>query len=88
MNWTKKNARDRHEHDLEEVNKLFAFLTVEAKIKDLKRLGNYEEGRRPRTVVLNVSKEWQKRLILMSLAKLKIYDTLFLCQKSSAQVNF
>ena len=32
-----KNSRDRHEHDLEEVNKLFAFLTVEAKITDLKR---------------------------------------------------
>ena len=34
-----KILRDRHKHDLEEVNKLFAFLTVEAKITDLKRLG-------------------------------------------------
>ena len=33
-----KSSRDRHEPDLEEVNKLFAFLTVEAKITDLKRL--------------------------------------------------
>ena len=49
-----KNSRDRHEHDLEEVNKLFAFLSVEAKITDLKRLGKYEEGKRPRTVVVNV----------------------------------
>ena len=65
-----KSSRDRHEHDLEEVNKLFAFLTVEAKITDLKRLGKYEEGKRPRTIVVNVSNEWQKRLILMSLAKL------------------
>ena len=52
------------------MNKLFAFLTVEAKITDLKRFGKYEEGKRPRTVVVIISKEWQKRLILMSLAKL------------------
>ena len=45
-----KNSRDRHEHDLKEVNKLafltVAFLTVEAKITDLNRLGKYEEGKK------------------------------------------
>ena len=80
-----KNSRDRHEHDLGEVNKLFAFLTVETKITDLKRLGKYEEGKRPRTIVVNVSIEWQKRLILMSLAKLKNYDkTLFVSKELSS----
>ena len=60
------------------MKKLFAFLTVEAKITDLKRLGKYEEKKRPRTVVVNVSNELQKRLILMPLEKLKNYDrTLF-----------
>ena len=79
-----KSSRDRHEHDLEEVNKLLAFLTVEAKITDLKRLGKYEEGKRPRTIVVNVSNEWQKRLILMSLAKLKNYDkTVFVSKELS-----
>ena len=79
-----KSSRDRHEHDLEEVNKLFAFLTVEAKITVLKRLGKNEEGKRPRTIVVKVSNEWQKRLILMSLAKLKNYDkTLFVSKELS-----
>ena len=58
------------------------FLTVEAKITDLKRLGKYEEGKRPRTAVVNLSNEWHKRLILMSLAKLKKYDkTLFVSKE-------
>ena len=79
-----KNSRDRHEQDLEEANKLFAFLTVEAKITDLKRLGTKKEGKRPRTTVVNVSNEWQKRLILISLTKLKNYDkTLFVSNELS-----
>ena len=79
-----KNSRDRHEHELEEVSKLFAFLTVEAKIPDLKRLGKYNEGKRPRTVVVNVSNEWQQRLILKSQEKFKNYDkTLFVSKKLS-----
>ena len=79
-----KNSRDRHEHDLKEVNKMFAFLTVEAKITDLNRLGKYEEGKKPRTVVVSVSYEWQKRLTLMSMAKLKNYDkTLFVSKELS-----
>ena len=79
-----KNSRDRHEHDLKEVNKMFAFLTVEAKITDLNRLGKYEEGKKPRTVVVNVSYESQKRLTLMSMAKLKNYDkTLFVSKELS-----
>ena len=66
------------------MNKLFAFLTVETKITNLKRLGKYEEGKRPRTVVVNVSIEWQKRLILMSPAELKIYDkTIFVSKELS-----
>ena len=84
MNNYSISSRDRHEHDLEEVNKLFAFFKIEAKITDLKRLGKYEEGKRPRTIVVNVSNEWQKRLILMSLAKLKNYDkTLFVSKELS-----
>ena len=60
------------------------FLTVEAKITDLKRLGKFEERKRPRTIVLNVSNEWQKRLILMSLPNLKNYDkTLFVSKELS-----
>ena len=83
-----KNSRDRHEYYLEEVNKLFAFLTVEAKITDLKRLGKYEEGKRPRTVVVKVSNELQKRLILMSLAKLKNYDKTLFVSKELSPIEF
>ena len=34
-----KDSREQYEHDLEEVNKVFAFLTINAEITDLKRLG-------------------------------------------------
>ena len=66
------------------MNKLFAFLTVEARITDLKRLGKYEDVKRSRTVVVNASNERQKRLILISLANLKNYDkTLFVSKELS-----
>ena len=70
-----KDSRERYEHDLEEVNKLFAFLTKNAKITDLKRLGKFEEDNtKPRTIIVKLSNECQKRLILVSLSKLKNYD--------------
>ena len=70
------------------MNKLFAFSTVEAKITELKRLGKYEEGKRPRTVVVNVTNEWQKRLTLMSLAKLKNYDKTLSVSKELSPSEF
>ena len=70
-----KDSRKRHEHDLEEVNKLFAFLTINAEVTDFKRLGKFEEdASKPRTITVKLSNDWQKRLILVSLAKLKHYE--------------
>ena len=70
-----KDSRKRHEHDLEEVNKLFAFLTINAEVTDLKRLGKFEEdASKPRTIIVKLSNDWQKRLILVFLAKLKHYE--------------
>ena len=43
-----------------------------------------KKEKKPRTVVVNVSYEWQKRLTLMSMAKLKNYDkTLFVSKELS-----
>ena len=70
-----KDSRKRHEHDLEEVNKLFALLTINAEVTDLKRLGKFEEdASKPRTIIVKLSNDWRKRLILVSLAKLKHYE--------------
>ena len=54
-----KNARERHDHDLTKINKIFA-LTIDAAITDLKRLGKCEDGKAPLTVIVNVSDNCQK----------------------------
>ena len=69
-----KDSRKRHELDLEEVNQLFAFLTINAEVTDFKRLGKFEDASKPRTIIVKLSNDWQKRLILVSLAKLKHYE--------------
>ena len=56
-----KDSRKRHEHDLEEVNKLFVFLTINSEVTDLKRLGKFEEdASKPRTIIVKLSNDWQK----------------------------
>ena len=68
--------RARHENDMEEVNKVFGFLNVDCEISDLRRLGSYEEAKtsgKNRTIIVDLANPWQKRIIFLSLYKLKDY---------------
>ena len=52
-----EDSRERHEHDLSEVNAIFSFLSVEADITDLKRIWKFDNQRQPRTIIVKVTNE-------------------------------
>ena len=61
---------------MEEVNKVFGFLNVDCEISDLRRLGSYEEAKtsgKNRPIIVDLANPWQKRIIFLSLYKLKGY---------------
>ena len=66
------DSRMRYDHDFEEVCAMISHLEVDCNIKDLKRIGKYTEGKN-RTLIVNVDSKHAKRLILLSLRKLKTY---------------
>ena len=65
-------ASERFEHDLAEVNKIFAHFGLQCEATDVRRLGKYDPAR-PRTIIANVEKPCDRRRILLSLPKLKDY---------------
>ena len=67
------NSRDRCEHDLKEVKAIAKHLRVTCNVTDLKRLGKYQEVK-SRTLVVKIDSDYAKRLILLSLAKMKHYS--------------
>ena len=72
---TSKLAGERNEHDMEEISDLMPFLSIEREITEIKRIGPYQEGR-ARTIVFTVANKFHRRLILLSISKLKEYDKL------------
>ena len=69
---TTKIARERNEHDMKEV-KMLEFMSIDCEITEMQRIGPYQENR-TRTIVFTVANRFHKRLILLSIAKLKEYD--------------
>ena len=67
-----KNSRHRYEHDLKEVKAIMKHPKVACNVTDLKRVGNFAEGK-TRTLILKLYSDYSKRLILLSLGKLKDY---------------
>ena len=67
-----KSTRDRYEHDLKEVKAIMKNLKVFCNITDIKRLGKFSENKH-RTLVVKIDSDYAKRLILLSLRKLKDY---------------
>ena len=77
---TSKLARERNEHDMKEISDLMTFLSMECEITEIKRIGPYQEGR-ARTIVFTVANKFHRRLILLSIGKLKEYDKLIFVSK-------
>ena len=67
-----KSTRDRYEHDLKELKAIKKHLKVFCNITDIKRLGKFSENKH-RTLVVKIDSDYAKRLILLSLRKLKDY---------------
>ena len=67
-----RDPRKRQEHDLAEIQQVFAHIEVNCNINDLLRLGPQNDTK-TRTILVKVSNSWQRRLIL-SASKLKTYD--------------
>ena len=68
-----RDPRKRQEHDLAEIQQVFAHIEVNCNINDLLRLGPRNDTK-TRTILVKVSNPWQRRLILSSASKLKTYD--------------
>ena len=68
-----KSTRDRYEHELKEVKAIIKHLKVFCNVTDFKRLGKFSENKH-RTLVVKIDSDYAKRLILLSLRKLKDYS--------------
>ena len=68
-----KTPRQRYEHDKRAVNLMLQHLNINTEITDIRRMGVFQAGR-ARTIVFKVATKWDKRLILSSVAKLKMYE--------------
>ena len=67
-----KSTRDRYEFDLKEVKAIMKQLKGFCNVTDIKRLGNFSENKH-RTLVVKIDSDYAKKLILLSLRKLKDY---------------
>ena len=67
-----KSIRERYGHDLKEVKAIIKHLEVFCNVTDIKRTGKFSEHKH-RTLVVKIDSDYAKRLILLSLRKLKDY---------------
>ena len=67
------NARKRAENDKAEIENILKFLNVDSNIEDCRRIGTYNENK-DRTVLVKLSNDWNRKLLLLSLGKLRNYD--------------
>ena len=67
------NARKRGEHDKAEIENLLKFLKVDSNIEDCRRIGTYNENK-DRTIIVKLSNDWNRKLLLLSLGRLRNYD--------------
>ena len=66
-----KSTRDRYEHDLKELKAIMKHLKVCCNVTDIKRIGKFSKNKH-RTLVA-IDSDYAKRIILLSLRKLKDY---------------
>ena len=67
------NARKRAEHDKAEIENVLKFLNVDSNIEDCRRIGTYNQNK-DRTIIVKLSNDWNRKLLLLSLGKLRNYD--------------
>ena len=66
------NSRERYEHDLKQVKAVTKHLQITCNVTDLKQVGKFSEGK-SRTLIVKIDSDYAKRLILLSLSKMKNY---------------
>ena len=67
------NARKRAQHDKAEIENILKFLNVDSNIEDCRRIGTYNENK-DRTIMVKLSNDWNGKLLVLSLGKLRNYD--------------
>ena len=67
------NARKRAEHDKTEIENILKFLNIDSNIEDCRRIWTYNENK-DRTIIVKLSNDWNRKLLLLSLGKLRNYD--------------
>ena len=71
--WNKtKNFRERYYHDLKQVKEVTKNLKLFCNVTDMKWLEKFIEGK-DRILIVTIDSDYAKRLILLSLGKLKDY---------------
>ena len=66
-------AKKRAEHDKAENENVLKFLNVDSNIEDCRRIGTYNQNK-DRTIIVKLSNDWNRKLLLLSLGKLRNYD--------------
>ena len=67
------NARKRAEHDNADIENILKFLNADSNIEDFRRIGTYSENK-DKTIIVKLSNDWNRKLLLLSLGKLRNYD--------------
>ena len=67
------NARKRAEYDKAEIENILKFLNVDSNIEDCRRIGTYNKNK-DRTIIVKLSNNWTRKLLLLSIGKLRNYD--------------
>ena len=68
-----EDPRKRAESDRSEVNAIMSFLNINTQINDCRRLGTYKVNK-CRPILIKLANSWDKRILLMSLSKLRNYN--------------
>ena len=81
----KETARERTEEDVQELQSILKFLKLDCQITDCRRMGIFKDGRH-RTFLATMPCMYDKRILLLSLSRLKRYNkTVYISKDYSLQ---
>ena len=81
----KETARERAEEDIQEIQSILKFLKLDCQIPDCRRMGAFKDGRH-RTILATIPCMYDKRILLLSLSRLKRYSkTVYISKDYSLQ---
>ena len=67
------NARKLAEHDKAEIENILKFLNVGSNIEECRRIGTFNKNK-DKTIIVKLSNDWNRKLLLLSFGKLRNYD--------------